>query len=391
MDAVVAGNMAQTLMNERVEIKHTIAVLENSLFSTYTMREGLMMHLLENGYAVTVLTHTNKYQAQVEKTGIQVVNIGSGNLNPIKTLRYILNLYRELKKLRPAVILTFSIRPAIWGNLIAQRLNIPVITNITGVGPLFSSNNIAYQLARAIYKIALQKTRKVFFQNDEDMKLFLTRGFVHSSRVQKLPGSGIDYKKFSPRYITIEQNNPFLFLFIGRLIKDKGIFEFIEAASIIKRKYEDVSFRVIGPFWSQNLKSNTVSRSDLQGWIEEGVIEYQGEKKDIRSDLALADCVVLPSYREGMSNILLEAAAMEKPVITSNTTGCREIVEDSVTGYLCRVKDADDLARQMEKMLSLSNEQRKVMGEKGREKVIKEFDKKIVLDSYLGAIEQEIP
>ena len=375
-------------MISAAEKKKKIAVIENGLFSTYTMREGLMQRLLKEGYDVTILTHTNSFVSQVEKTGLHVMNIGSGNLNPWKVLKYIFNLYSALKKIQPDVCLTFSIRPAIWGNFITRDLNIPTITNITGVGPLFTSKNLAYRIARSIYRHALQKTRKVFFQNFDDMNLFLEKKFVRKEIAERVPGSGVDYQKFSPITNAKTDEENFIFLFIGRLIKDKGIFEFVEAARVIRKKFPNIIFNVIGPFWHQNLKSNTITKSDLQNWIVEGIIDYQGEKKDIRKFIAEADCIVLPSYREGTSNILLEAASMEKPIITTNTTGCKETVEDEVTGFLCKVKDAEDLADKMEKMYLLSEEDRKTMGRKGRQKIIKEFDKQIVINAYLKAIHE---
>jgi glycosyltransferase involved in cell wall biosynthesis len=370
--------------------KKKIAVIENGLLSTYTMRDGLMQRLLKEGYDVTILTHTNSFVAQVEKTGLHVINIGSGNLNPVKVSKYIYNLYSALKRINPDVCLTFSIRPAIWGNFITRTLHIPTITNITGVGPLFISKNLAYRVARSIYRHALTKTKKVFFQNYDDMDLFIKRKFVSPLIAQRVPGSGVDYEKFSPIDVSKKNSDNFIFLFIGRLIKDKGIFEFVEAARIIHKKHPDVMFHVIGPFWHQTLKSNTISKFDLQNWLQEGIINYEGEKKDVRKYIAEADCIVLPSYREGTSNILLEAASMEKPAITTNATGCKEVVEDGVTGYLCKVKDSNDLAAKMEKMLSLSEEERKEMGEKARQKIIKEFDKQIVLTAYLKAIKETI-
>ena len=375
-------------MISAAEKKKKIAVIENGLFSTYTMREGLMQRLLKEGYDVTILTHTNSFVSQVEKTGLHVMNIGSGNLNPWKVLKYIFNLYSALKKIQPDICLTFSIRPAIWGNFITRDLNIPTITNITGVGPLFTSKNLAYRIARSIYRHALQKTRKVFFQNFDDMNLFLQKKFVRKEIAERVPGSGVDYQKFSPITNAKTDEENFIFLFIGRLIKDKGIFEFVEAARVIRKKFPNIIFNVIGPFWHQNLKSNTITKSDLQSWIVEGIIDYQGEKKDIRKFIAEADCIVLPSYREGTSNILLEAASMEKPIITTKTTGCKETVEDEVTGFLCKVKDAEDLADKMEKMYLLSEEDRKTMGRKGRQKIIKEFDKQIVINAYLKAIHE---
>ena len=364
-----------------------IIVIENGLFSTYTMRDSLMKILMQEGYEVTVLTHTNDFVKQVEDSGLKVINVGSGNLHPIRVIKYIYHLFSNLKNVRPDLVLTFSIRPAIWGNFVTRYLNIPTITNITGVGPLFTSKNIAYRLARVVYKPALQKTQKVFFQNYDDMELFIGHQFVKREVVERIPGSGVDFEKFIPIEST-EKNKDFVFLFIGRLIRDKGIFEFVKAARMIHAKYPKVLFQMLGPLWQQNLKSNTISKAELKSWIDEGIVEYMGETKDVRKYVAQADCIVLPSYREGTSNILLEAASMEKPAITCNTTGCKEIVEDNVTGFLCKVKDSNDLADKMEKMLLLSPEERFEMGKKAREKIIREFDKKIVLTAYLNAIEK---
>jgi glycosyltransferase involved in cell wall biosynthesis len=367
-----------------------IAVIENGLFSTYTMREALMLHLIQEGCEVYILTHTNRFVEQVEQMGLQVINIGSGNLNPVKVSRYIYNLHKALKKIKPDVCLTFSIRPAIWGNFITRRLGIPTITNITGTGPLFLSNSIAYRIARSMYKKALNKTRKVFFQNYDDMDLFLENKFVKKSVAERIPGSGVDYNKFQPIIVKDKDPDAFSFLFIGRLIKDKGIFEYINAARVIRKKFPHVIFNVIGPFWTQNLKKNTITQIQLQSWIDEGVIDYLGEKKDVRKFIAEADCIVLPSYREGTSNTLLEAASMAKPVITTNTTGCKEIVTDNITGFLCRVKDEQDLAAKMEQMILLPEDERNEMGEKARIKIIKEYDKQIVIDAYLKAIREAI-
>lgn len=378
------------MKGNKKKIQTKIAVIENGLLSTYTMREGLMQRLLNEGYDVTIITHTNSFVGQVEKTGLHVINIGYGNSNPIKVVKYIYRLYSALKKVKPDVCLTFSIRPAIWGNFITRTLEIPTITNITGVGPLFISKNVAYRAARSLYRHALSKTRKVFFQNFDDMELFIKRGFINTNVAERIPGSGVDHEKFRPIEISEKTSDIFAFLFIGRLIKDKGIFEFVDAARLIRKKYPDVIFNVIGPFWHQNLKSNTISKSDLQNWLQDGIINYEGEKKDVRKYISEADCIVLPSYREGTSNILLEAAAMEKPVIATNVTGCKEIVEDGITGYLCEVKDSNDLALKMEKMLSLKSDERKNMGKKARQKVIREFDKEIVLKSYLKAIKEAV-
>lgn len=364
------------------ETKRKIVVLENGLISTYTVRDGLMKDLLRQNFEVYVLTHTNQFKDDVEAKGIRVLNVGSGNTNVFKIFIYFCKLFWYMHRIKPEVCLTFSVRPAIWGNLAARILNIPVITNISGIGPLFTSKNIAYKFIRSVYSIALQNTKRVFFQNEEDQEIFISHKFVKREQTALIPGSGIDYIKFSPVYNIQKSHHSFTFLFIGRLIKDKGIFEFIEAAKKVKEKYSESSFKVIGPLWQQNLKSNLVSEHQVGEWVAQGLIEYLGEKKDVRQDIATANCVVLPSYREGISNVLLESSSMETPCIASNVTGCKEVIEDKSTGLLCKPRDSQDLAHKMFQLMEMSSFELSEMGRKARLKVIREFDKQIVLNRY---------
>ncbi|MEO6868588.1 MAG: glycosyltransferase, partial [Ginsengibacter sp.] len=178
----------------------------------------------------------------------------------------------------------------------------------------------------------------------------------------------------------------FTFLFIGRLIKDKGVFEFIEAARKIKRDNPEIKFKIIGPLWRQSFKSNSLSEETINSWVKEEVVEYLGEKTDVRNDISMADCIVLPSYREGTSNVLLEASSMEKPCIASNVPGCKEVIDHGVSGYLCEVQNSPDLAEKMQAMFSLDPLARNEMGKMARQKMIREFDKKIVIERYLQEI-----
>ncbi|MEO5648225.1 MAG: glycosyltransferase family 4 protein [Chitinophagaceae bacterium] len=364
-----------------------IAVLENGLLSTYTMREALMLRLRDEGHKVYVITHTNQYQKVVQEWGIDVIHVGFSNQNPIGVLRYIYRVYKSLKTIRPEICLTFSIRPAIWGNMVCRLLKIPTITNITGIGPLFDSKSFVYKIARFLYKLVLKTANKVFFQNVDDMNLFIRHKFVKPENAEMLPGSGVDPNKFIPLEAQ-KKTGTFVFLFIGRLIKDKGIYEYINAAKEIKEEFPNVIFQIIGPFWHQNLKTNLIKPEELQNWIDGAIIDYLGEKLDVRQYIADVDCVVLPSYREGMSNVLLESSSMERPCITTNVTGCKEIIEDGKTGFLCKVQDSHDLADKMRKMLALSREERIQMGRNGRKKIIKEFSKETVINAYLEAVQQ---
>jgi glycosyltransferase involved in cell wall biosynthesis len=375
-----------SIMNSQLKTNRRIVVMENGLISTYTMRNELMLTLLNQNFEVHVLTHTNQFKKEVEDSGLKVYHVGSGNTNPLKILMYVCKVFYFMRRVQPDVCLTFSVRPAIWGNIVARILGIPVIANISGIGPLFSSKNMAYRFIRFIYPFALSKTEKIFFQNEEDRETFISHRFIVRQKTDRIPGSGVDYLKFAPVPCTNKITKNFSFLFIGRLVKDKGILEFIEAAKIMKAQNPAINFKVIGPLLQQNLRSNTLTKKVVYQWVSEGIIEYEGEKKDVRKDIAAADCIVLPSYREGISNVLLEAASMEKACIATNVTGCKEIIEDGKTGLLCRVRDASDLAAKMKQMIALPESALMEMGKQARQKMIREFDKRIVLNCYLKEI-----
>ena len=369
-------------------MKTSIAIIENNIIATNTVREKLCHTLAENGYDVTILTTgTETDLDQARKKGFRVIDVKGSTQNPLDIISYMRNLKKALRETKATVCLTFTIRPAIWGNVVTRRLRIPTITNITGIGPLFARKNIAYRAARTLYKFVLQKTARIFFQNYDDMNIFLQKGFVKPERAERIPGSGIDHQYYQPMPRRAADGK-FIFLFISRLVKDKGILEYVEAARILKSKLPGAEFRVLGPVWLQNLKDNTVTEGEIRQWVNEDIIHYLGEAKDVRPEIASADCIVLPSYREGTSNVLLEASSMERPCITCNTTGCKEIVDDNITGFLCKVQDAGDLAAKMKMMFELKNEQRIEMGKKARQKVIREFDKQLVIDAYLKAIEK---
>lgn len=370
-------------------MKPKIVIIENNLISSLTMRDKLNRELMER-YDVTILSTGNADQKKAATfRGFKVIDVGACKQNIFEIGGYLLRLRKALTVIRPDLCLTFTIRPAIWGNLVTRMLGIPTITTITGTGPLFSTNNLAYRMARVLYKFALRRTRRVFFQNSDDLDLFVKNKFVNPDVARVIPGSGVDSGHFKPA--PLPANEKFRFLFIGRLVKDKGILEFVKAAEILRHKSINAEFQVLGPFWNQNLKQNTVTREEMSNWLASGSIQYLGESNDVRPFVASSDCVVLPSYREGLNNVLLEASCMERPCITTNTTGCREIVEDGITGLLCEVRDAESLAAKMETMLSFPPEHRLEMGRKGRRKVIREFEKKIVINAYLEEISAYLP
>ncbi|MDZ7817311.1 MAG: glycosyltransferase [Aliarcobacter sp.] len=210
---------------------------------------------------------------------------------------------------------------------------------------------------------------------------------VKENQTDLLPGSGINTELYKPLEVEIE-NKHFTFLMLARLVKDKGIIEYIEAIKIIKEKYPNIVFKLLGSLYSGN--PTAVSENELNSWIKEGLINYLGHSDDVKYEILKVDCVVLPSYREGLSRVLLEAGSLAKPIITTNTPGCKDVVEDGRNGFLCEVKNSEDLALKMEKMINLSSEERINMGKEGREKMIKEFDESIVINKYLETIKEII-
>lgn len=369
--------------------KRKVAIIENHELGIYSIRHDLVKAIAEQ-YEVTILTEVdNSFKDDDLATLVRFIDVGKSVMNPVTAIRYQQRLKKALLEINPDVVLTFTIRPAIYGNMVTRKMKLPTLSTITGTGPLFESNSLSYRIARWLYKFVLKKTRFVFFPNYDDLEAFIKIGYIKREQAKRVPGSGINYEKFSPRPSS-RNNGKFVFLYISRLIKDKGVMEYVEAASILKLQIPTAEFHIVGPLWTGNKKSLTVTAKELNEWIERKWIVYHDKQKDVRPFITDADCVVMPSYREGMNNVLLEAASMARPLITTNVTGCRDIVDDGINGLLCRVRDGKDLAQKMKQMIGLSPSQREMMGQKGREKMIREFDKKLVIKIYLQAIAEVI-
>lgn len=370
------------------KVKKKIAIIENHELGIYSIRHDLVKAIAEK-YEVTILTEIDdSFKNGDLESLVHFIDVGKAVLNPAAAVKYNSRLRKALKEVKPDVCLTFTIRPAIYGNMVTSRLKIPTISTITGTGPLFESNSLSYTIARQLYKWVLKKTRFVFFPNYDDLNAFVKRKYITIEQAKRVPGSGINFEQFSPQPSTRANDGKFVFLYISRLLKDKGVMEYVEAASIIKKSFPNAEFHIVGPLWTGNKKSLTVTEAELNEWIEKKWIVYHDKQKDVRPYIADADCVVMPSYREGMSNVLLEAASMARPLIATNVTGCRDIVENGINGLLCKVKDGKDLAEKMITMMNLPVTERQLMGKKGREKMKREFDKKIVIEKYMEAINE---
>jgi glycosyltransferase involved in cell wall biosynthesis len=283
--------------------------------------------------------------------------------------------------------LFYTIKPNIYGSLASSICSIPFINNVSGLGAVFIQDGWLRKFVSGLYKLAFRNSNRVFFQNRDDLGLFLQSRLVKKELTDVLPGSGINLQHFTPDDSNVRKSlsTPFRFLLIARMLKDKGVVEFVNAALLLKELGFKAEFCLLGFLDVQNPAA--ISSEQMKEWTDQGFVKYLGVSDDVREHIASADCIVLPSYREGTPRTLLEAAAMGKPIITTNVVGCKEVVVHGVNGFLCEVKNAQDLALKMKEMLLLSEDQRRLMGENGRLKMEKEFDENIVIQKYLQAID----
>ncbi len=362
----------------------TIAIVINTAWNIFNFRLGLLLALQQEGYRIVCIAPKDEYASRLQALGFEYhdIKINNKGVNPVEDAKLVVDFYRLYKQIAPDVILQYTIKPNIYGSWAAGMLGIPVISNISGLGTVFLNDSLSSKIARLLYRLALPFAKKVFFQNAHDRQLFISSKLVAETKTDLLPGSGIDTQKFKPLTGGSQHTNVLRFLFIARLVKDKGLLEYVQAAKKIAQPSVECS--ILGAYYPGN--PTAITGEQMEAWEEEGIVKYLGVSDEVQSVIAKADCIVLPSYREGLSRVLLEAASMAKPIITTNVAGCREVVDDGVNGYLCEVKDADSLAEQMKKMMLLSEEARKEMGRKGREKVMREFDESVVIEKYLEAI-----
>lgn len=362
-----------------------IILTSNTSWYVNKFRIGLVEALKKEGYEVTVVAPEDAYTEAIRHhCDFAHLRMDRSGVNLLRDILLIFGFIYTYWRVRPGLVIHFTVKPVLYGTWAARLLSIPALNNITGLGTAFIKENWVTSLVTWMYRKTLRHSAFVYFQNHDDLDLFVGKNLLPDSAAGVIPATGIDTGYFSPA--SYPDNKVVTFLLIARLIYDKGIGEFVEAARIVKSRGYRAKFQILGFLDEDN--RTAVPQEHLDGWAREGVIEYPGSKDDVRPYIAEADCVALPSYREGLPRTLLEAAAMARPIITTDTVGCREVVEDGINGYLCRVKDAEDLAGKIIKMVSLSPEERRNMGLKGRKKVEREFDEEMVLQIILNKIKQ---
>ena len=365
-----------------------IALLSNTAWYLWNFRRGLIQALQANGETIYIVAPIDETIPKLQKIGCQIlqIDVSSKGKNPLEEIKVIFRYLKILKEVQPDVILTFTIKPVVYGGLAARYLRMPVVHTITGLGTVFITPGWITRIVRFLYRIALLSAHRIYFQNVDDRKLFADMNIIELGRSEIIPGSGIDIHHFVLGELgSRNQNDGYtIFLFVGRILRDKGIIEYMDAAKAVKRIFRNTRFQVLGPLGTNN--SSALNSEDLEPYLTDGVIEYLGQAEDVRPFIDDVDCVVLPSYREGLPRVLLEASAMSKPIIASDVSGCREVVKNGQNGLLCKPKCSTDLAEKMKTILCLSQKEKRIMGTAGRERVVKLFNEEFVVQRYVNTV-----
>lgn len=362
-----------------------IILHSNIAWTISNFRLELIKHFVSNGHCVICISdndnfNENSVEEIVSAGGIFTkISIDRKSLNPLKDILYSWKLFKILRKEKPDIIFNYTIKPVIYGSIISRILRIRSIAVITGLGFVFIERGVLYKLIKHLYRFSLSKCFLVLFLNVEDKNEFINENIISDKKAFVLPGEGINTDFFSP---SLDSNEPtkFVFLKICRLLWDKGLKEYFLAAEMMKAKYSFVEFQLLGFFDDGN--PSGVTRKEILDLEQRGLISYLGVTNDVRKYISMADCVVLASYREGIPRTLLEAASMGKPIVTTNTVGCRNTVDNMRSGFLCNIRDHVDLYEKMELVVKMPPEDRKKMGMNGRFKIMREFSQIHVNDIY---------
>jgi len=364
---------------------NTIVIIYNAAHHVLLFKSELIKSLKKNGYRVVVLASTDNYNEKLKDIidEFHEIKVDSSGVNPIKDAYLIFQIYSICKRIKPFAIINFTIKPVIYGTFAGRLLGgIPVINTITGLGTAFISTGLANKVAKIFYKFTFKHSHLVFFQNPDDQQFFKDLNIISKDNTKLVSGSGVDLVKF--KSIKNKKREKIKILFIGRIIADKGIYELIESAKIIKKEYSNVTFILMGMLGVKNRTS--ISKSEVDNWVNDGLIEFVPFKDDIRSFLGDSDLVVLPSYREGTPKTLIEAASMGKPLIATDVPGCREVVLDGINGFLCQVKNPVSLADAIRKFIELDYSYKIEMGLNSRELAEQKFNIHKVNKSYINEL-----
>lgn len=361
-----------------------VAVSTYSAWSILNYRLGLVRRLLSLGVKVVVISPPDDSVPAVTALGcIHVpMSLQTTGRNPFNDLASIPTYLRAFKEHQPEVLLNYTIKPVIYGTIAARLSRVDVINTITGIGQTFDQKPHVLFIIKSLYRLSQRYARWVFFQNKDQRDFFLSMRLLKPDQARLVSGSGVDLEKF--QWSAPRSERPFVFLLLARMLRPKGVYEFVEAARELRQQGINARFVLAGEHKPE--RDIAVDRADLNRWVNEGLVEYRGMVEDVPALLQSVDCAVLPSYTEGTPRSLLEALAAGRPIIASDVEGCREVVQDGVNGLFCKVRDSRDLARQMARVVGMSGEELLTMSRAGRAFVEARFDERKVVEVYIQAI-----
>ena len=357
-------------------------ILTNADIGLYKFRKELIEMLCSENEVYIILPRGD-YIDDLKRIGCKYIpfEFNRRGMNPLADLKQLIEYTKLLKVLKPDLVLTYTIKPNVYGGLACQRLHIPYISNITGLGTSIENGGLLGAVATSLYRIGLRKSSCVFFQNRNNEKLFRDKSIVKGiTRV--IPGSGVNieahkYEGYPP------DDEGIRFLFVGRIMNDKGIEELLSAIKKIQSERSDVSLDIVG--WSDEDYDKQLKEAE-----KDGAVVFHGLQKDVHPFYTACHCAVLPSYHEGTANVMLEASSTGRPVITTRVPGCKETFDEGLTGFGCEAKSVDSLVNAMRKFLSLPQNDRESMGKAARIKMEREYDRNIVLAAYMEEIKKSL-
>lgn len=357
-----------------------IAVVANSAWYLFNFRRRLMQALRDDGHDVLAIGPTDAYASYLQADGIEFRDwpLAAAGTNPWRELRAVSDLRRTLAREQIDLVFTYTPKANIYAGLAARGLSLVHVPNVSGLGRAFIQRGLMTRLVAGLYRLAFSRAQTVVFQNEDDRNEFLAAGLVDAQRTMRVPGSGVDLMRFAP--VPLPKGGAPVFLFVGRVLGDKGVREYVQAARQVRRSRPDVVFRILGRVGADN--PTAIPAAEVRSWEAEGLVELLGTCDDVRPHLAHAHCVVLPSYREGVPRVLLEAAAMARPCIATDVPGCRDALVDGRTGLLCAPRDGAALADAMFRFIDSGPVAWARMGEAGRRHVQEHFDESLVIETY---------